>query len=131
MAELRQHVIEEIGDADGVLIVNGCAFPKKGNASCGVTRRWCGRLGVFLNYATEFAYAPLDRPLYLPKDWAEDAERREQCHVPQTLVFQERWRIGLDLLARSNDVLHRWVTADDEFGRVTAFRRELRFRREH
>lgn len=137
MAELRRHVKEEMGDADGILIVDGSGFPKKGTESCGVARQWCGRLGkiencqvgVFLSYATPHGYAPLDRQLYLPKDWAEDRERREKCHVPEAIEFQEKWRIGLDLMERSNDVPHAWVTADDEFGRVTAFRSELRFRR--
>lgn len=138
MAELRRHASEEIGEIDGIFIIDGSAFPKKGTASCGVDRQWCGRLGkidncqvgVFLNYATEHGYAPLDRQLYLTKEWAADEERREKCHVPETIVFQEKWRIGLDLLQRSSDVPHAWVTADDEFGRVTAFRSELRFRRE-
>lgn len=139
MAELRRHASEEIGDADGIIVVDGSAFAKKGTESCGVARQWCGRLGkiencqvgVFLNYVTEHGYVPLDRQLYLTKEWADDAERREKCHVPETIVFQEKWRIGLDLLERSKDVPHRWVTADDEFGRVIAFRNGLRIRREN
>ncbi len=58
--ELREHVAQEIGAADGVLIVDSSGFAKKGNSSCGVERQWCGRLGkldncqvgVFLAYAT-------------------------------------------------------------------------------
>lgn len=138
MAELRRHASEEIGDPDGVFAVDGSGFPKKGTESCGVARQWCGRLGkvencqvgVFLNYVTEHGYAPLDRQLYLTQEWAEDEERRDKCHVPETIVFQEKWRIALDLIERSQDVPHRWVVGDDEFGRVTAFRSELRFRRE-
>jgi SRSO17 transposase len=45
MAELRRHVAAELADPDGVLVVDGSGFPKKGTASCGVTRQWCGRLG--------------------------------------------------------------------------------------
>jgi SRSO17 transposase len=138
MAEVRRHVSEEIGAVDGVFAVDGSAFAKKGNESCGVARQWCGRLGkiencqvgVFLHYVTELGAAPLDRQLYLPKEWVEDDERREKCHVPERITFQEKWRIALDLIERSQDVPHRWVVADDEFGRVSAFRAELRFRRE-
>jgi len=109
MAELRQHVCETLADPDGVLVLDPSSFPKKGEASCGAARQWCGRLGkiencqggVFLAYGTAKGYAPLDRQLYLPKEWAEDAERREETHVPETAPFQERWRIGLDLLDRS------------------------------
>ena len=58
-------------------------------------------MGVFLAYVTAKGYAPLDRQLYLPKEWAEDAQRRQEKHVPETVHFQERWRIGLDLQDRS------------------------------
>jgi SRSO17 transposase len=138
MAEVRRHVDEELGDASGVLVVDGSAFPKKGTESCGVDRQWCGRLGklencqvgVFVGYAGRDGHAPLDRRLYLTEDWANDRQRRQKCHVPVEVVFQEKWRIGLDLLDRCRDVQHGWIAADDEFGRVTAFRQALRQRRE-
>jgi SRSO17 transposase len=38
MAELRQHVAEELADADAVLVLDPSGFPKKGTASCGVAR---------------------------------------------------------------------------------------------
>src|SRR5437588_7778968 len=137
MAELRRHVGEVLADPDAVLVLDGSGFPKKGTASCGVGRQWCGRLGkvdncqvgVFLIYAAAGGHAPLDRRLYLPPDWAADRQRREQCHVPKDVTFQEPWRIGLELLARSGpDLPHAWVAADDEFGRVTDFRAQLRLR---
>jgi SRSO17 transposase len=139
MAELRGHVAEELGDPDGIIIVDGSGFPKKGTASCGVARQWCGRLGkvdncqvgVFLAYAAKGGHGPLDRRLYLTEDWAGDRKRRQQTHVPKEVVFQEKWRIALDLLDRSGpEVPHGWVAGDDEFGRVTAFRAALRNRRE-
>jgi SRSO17 transposase len=138
MAELRRHVRAELADPEGVLVLDPSGFPKKGTASCGVARQWCGRLGkvdncqvgVFLAYVSARGYAPLDRQLYLPEDWAADPKRRRQCHVPEGVAFQESWRIGLDLLDRSGaDVPFGWVAGDDEFGRVTAFRAALRQRR--
>ena len=91
MAELRRHVAETRADPNAVLVVDGSGFAKKGNASCGVARQWCGRLGkvencqvgVFLAYVTAEGYAPLDRRLYLPDTWAEDSGRREETHVPK------------------------------------------------
>jgi SRSO17 transposase len=69
--------------------------------------------------------------LYLPKDWAADKARRVKCHVPASVRFQESWRIGLDMIeAHRRQVPHRWVVADDEFGRVGAFRAGLRKRKE-
>ncbi|MGH8402457.1 MAG: IS701 family transposase [Gammaproteobacteria bacterium] len=139
MAELRRHVKEELGDEQAVLVIDPSGFAKKGNESCGVKRQWCGRLGkvencqigVFLCYAAPGGHAPLDRQLYLPEDWAGDPERREKCHVPQDVVFQEKWRIGLGMLDRCRGELpHGWVGGDDEMGRCSEFRAALRQRNE-
>jgi SRSO17 transposase len=139
MDELRQHVREELAEPDGVVVIDPSAFPKKGTESCGVARQWCGRLGkvdncqvgVFLAYAAQAGYAPLDRRLYLPKDWADDAARREKCHVPSDVKFQEKWQIALELLDRSLPGLaHGWITGDDELGRPAEFRAALRLRKE-
>jgi len=138
-AELRCHVAEKLGDDQAVLILDPSTFPKKGTESCGVQRQWCGRLGkiencqagVFVVYAAARGQALVDRRLYLPKEWAADGKRRDKCHVPEDVDFQEKWRMGLDLLERSSLHLpHAWVAADDEFGRVTEFRAELRYRHE-
>src|SRR5436305_8340422 len=139
MAELRTHVREQLAEPDGVVVIDPSAFPKKGTESCGVARQWCGRLGkvdncqvgVFLAYAATTGYAPLDRRLYLPEDWADNLVRRQKCHVPPEVEFQEKWPIALDLLDRSLPGLsHGWITGDDEFGRPSAFRAALRDRRE-
>ena len=137
MGELRGHVREELANPDGVVVIDPSAFPKKGTESCGVARQWCGRLGkvdncqvgVFLAYATTAGYAPLDRRLYLPEDWAGDEARREKCHVPPGVEFREKWQIALDLLDRSLPGLaHGWIVGDDEFGRASEFRAALRLR---
>jgi SRSO17 transposase len=139
MAELRAHVGETMAAPDGVVLIDGSAFPKKGAESCGVARQWCGRLGkvdncqvgVFLAYAAAGGYAPLDRRLYLPEEWAGDEARRQKCHVPPEVAFREKWQIALDLLDRSLPGLaHGWVAGDDEFGRASEFRAALRQRKE-
>ncbi|HKB42727.1 MAG TPA: IS701 family transposase [Gemmataceae bacterium] len=138
LAELRRHVAEELADPDAVLVVGPSGFPKKGTASCGVDRQWCGRLGkvencqvgVFLAYVSADNYALVDRQLYLPRAWAEDRRRRRRTHVPKGVVFQESWRIGLAPIDRSGPALpFAWVAGDDEFGRAAAFRAGLRRRR--
>ncbi|MBI1188264.1 MAG: IS701 family transposase [Alphaproteobacteria bacterium] len=135
MAELRRHVAEELADERAVLVLDATTFPKSGDDSCGVGRQWCGRLGkqencqrgIFLAYAARGGYAPLDRQLYLPKDWADDPTRRTKTHVPEAIVFREGWRIAADLIRRCGpDLPHRWVTGDDEFGRPAQFRAWLR-----
>ncbi len=95
MRELRDHVREELAEPDGVVVIDPSAFPKKGTESCGVARQWCGRLGkldngqvgVFLAYAATTGYAPLDRRLYLPEDWADDEERRARATSPRRSSF--------------------------------------------
>jgi SRSO17 transposase len=135
MAELRRHAREELADPHALLILDPSGFPKSGTESCGVARQWCGRLGkqdncqlgVFLAYAAPGGYAPLDRRLYLPKDWAADPDRRTKAHIPEEVKFQEAWRIAIDLLQRCRQELpHAWVTGDDEMGRPALFRAWLR-----
>jgi SRSO17 transposase len=138
LGELRAHAREEIGHPEAVWVLDGSGFPKKGDDSCGVARQWCGRLGkvdncqlgVFLAYVAPRGGALLEGRLYLPQEWAADPKRRQRCHVPRDIRFQESWRIALDLLdgARA-DLPGRWVTGDDEFGRCTELRAALRQRR--
>jgi SRSO17 transposase len=139
MAELRTHVREGLAEPEGVVVIDPSGFPKKGTQSCGVDRQWCGglgkvdncQIGVFLAYAAKAGYAPLDRRLYLPEDWANDGARREKCHVPPEVRFQETWRIALELLDRSLPGLpHGWIVGDDELGRAAEFRAGLRQRSE-
>jgi SRSO17 transposase len=100
-----------------------------------VARQWCGRLGkkencqigVFLAYTSAKGHAPLDRRLYLPQEWVDDPDRREQCHVPEDVTYRKTWEIAHDLLRRCGpEVPHRWVVGDDEFGRASEFRAALR-----
>src|SRR5207245_916254 len=49
MAELRVHVREELAEPEGVVVIDGSTFLKKGTESCGVQRQWCGRLGTTEN----------------------------------------------------------------------------------
>jgi SRSO17 transposase len=135
MAELRRDVRETLGHEQAILVLDPSGFPKSGTESCGVARQWCGRLGkqgncqlgVFLIYAAPGGYAPLDRRLYLPKEWAHDPERRAKAHIPEEVAFQESWRIAVALLERCRkDLPHGWVTGDDELGRPAAFRGWLR-----
>ena len=139
IGEVRRHVAEEFCDPQASFVLDGSAFPKKGTASCGVARQWCGRLGkldncqvgVFLSAVSAGRVGPLGRRLYLPKAWASDTARRRQCHVPRNIRFAEKWQLGLKLIAEARNVPHGWIVADDEFGRVSEFRAKLRSRGEH
>jgi SRSO17 transposase len=67
-----QEVDGDLGEDDGVLILDGSDFPTQGEASVGVKRQYGGELGkrangqagVFLGYASRKGYTLLDRRLY-------------------------------------------------------------------
>lgn len=129
--EHQRHVSETLGSRDGVLVFDGSGFPKQGKHSVGVARQWCGNLGkedncqvgIFLAYASEKGHTLLDRRLYLPRAWAEDRERRIECHVPDIISFKTNWELAWEMYleARRQGVPHSWVTGDEDFGKVHAF----------
>lgn len=132
---LRDYVTAALGDPAGVLVVDETGFLKQGTKSVGVKRQYSGtagriencQIGVFLGYASPRGRAGLDRALYLPQEWAEDAERRREAGVPQQVTFQTKPQLALAMLRRA---LHggmpaAWVTADAVYGGDGAFRRAL------
>ena len=91
--QVREEVLPAMQNQGPVVawIVDDTGFPKKGKHSVGVTRQDCGQVGkqencriaVSLSVATWNASLPIAYRLYLPKDWAEDSERREKAEVPE------------------------------------------------
>src|SRR5947208_1121942 len=76
-------------------------------------------------------HALIDVRLYLPKEWARDRRRRKVAGVPKGVRFRTRHQLALDMLAEWGDLLpHAWVAGDDEMGRCSRFRAELREREE-
>jgi SRSO17 transposase len=125
---------ETLGEEDGVGIVDGSGFPKKGKHSVGVARQWCGQLGkvencqegVFAAYASRQGYTLLDRRLYLPAEWfdEEHRERWEKCGIPDDTVFKTEPELAIEMLraVKAEGTLRmRWVTCDETFGRNPAF----------
>jgi SRSO17 transposase len=135
-AILRRHwqeVETDLGDADGVLTLDGSDFPKQGSESVGVKRQYCGEVGkrancqagVFLGYASVQGYTLLDRRLYLPQEWVEEAEyaeRREACGVPSNITFATKPMLGwamIQAVHTAGSLRCRWVACDESFGRDT------------
>jgi SRSO17 transposase len=132
-------VAERLGEPDGIIAFDPSSFPKRGTHSVGVKRQWCGhrgkvdncQVGVFMGYVSRHDHTLLDFRLSLPEDWARDAPRRQACHVPLEVRYQTRQEQCLEMLdAWGEQVPHGWVTGDDELGRHTWFRGELRARGE-
>ena len=69
--------------------------------------------------------------LYLPKEWAKDRGRRKEAGVPEEIRFRTRHELALEMLDEQGSLLpHVWVAGDDEMGRSSGFRRDLRGRGE-
>ena len=109
-----------------MLVVDETGFLKKGTKSVGVQRQYSGtagriencQIGVFLAYASAKGRTFLDRELYLPKEWAADAARREEAAVPETVAFHTKPQLARAMLERAlaAGVPAAWVTGDEVYG---------------
>lgn len=132
---VRERVRRRHGHDNAIAVVDETSFVKAGHKTAGVKRQYCGASGkvdncvvsVHLGYVAGDFHAPLDADLYLPEDWAGDAERRREAGIPASVEYRPKWRIALDLISRSREegVALRWVTADETYGRVGEFRDTL------
>jgi SRSO17 transposase len=139
LAELARQVGAELGEPDAVPVIDPSAFAKKGDSSVGVQRQWCGRLGklencqvgVYLAYVSRREHALVDTRLSLPREWTRKRKRMSKAGVPSGVEFRTRHELALDMLDEHGPALpHGWVPGDDELGRCSWFRRELRGRGE-
>jgi SRSO17 transposase len=133
LAEHRRLVDETLGEADGVLIVDESAVPKRGAHSAGAARQWCGargkqencQVGVFLGYASRQGYTLLDRRLYLPKEWfdADHRARWEACRIPDETPMASKAELAGQMVeaAVAGGLRARWLTCDEWYGRDSAF----------
>lgn len=113
-------------EGDGVLIVDDTGFEKKGHHSVGVAPQYTGTVGKITNcqvtvnchYAERTLAWPVATRLYLPAEWAHDADRRQRAHVPSEIEFHTKAEIALALLdeARACQVEHACVTGDADYG---------------
>ncbi|HXM43816.1 MAG TPA: IS701 family transposase [Bryobacteraceae bacterium] len=132
--EVRNHVLPAMQKQGLVVawIADDTGFPKKGKHSVGVTRQYCGQVGkqencrvaVSLSVATWNSSLPIAYRLYLPKEWAADAERREKTEVPEEMEFQTKPDMALDQIraAVAAEVVRGVVLADAAYGANTEFR---------
>ena len=133
--ELVRQVAASIGRADGVLVIDPSGVLKQGKASVGVARQWCGRagkvdncqVGVYMAYVSRDEQALVDARLYLPKEWTKDKRRCRQAGIPREIKFRTRHELAIEMIRNHRAMLpHTWVTGDDEMGRNSGFRDELR-----
>src|ERR1700685_807286 len=93
--DVREYVVEQLGNRDGVLIADDTGFLKKGTGSAGVQRQYSGTAGrtenrqggVFSAYPSAQGHARIDGELYLPQSWSEDRDRRQAAGIPDEVEF--------------------------------------------
>lgn len=116
-------------------IVDDTGFPKRGKHSVGVVRQYCGQTGkrdncrvaVSLSIANACGSLPIDYQLYLPREWAEDPERRAKCSVPDDVVFETKPALAMNQIEAALSAGYRRgvVLADAAYGGDTAWRERL------
>jgi len=112
-------------------IVDESGHPKKGRHTAAVHHQYCGNTGkqdncvisVHVSYVAGTFQCILDSALYLPQQWAEDPERREQVHIPDDVAYRKKTTIALDQIRRAlgNGIrvaawtFDEWYARDGEF----------------
>jgi SRSO17 transposase len=129
-----EDVDRELGEADGVLTVDGSDFRNQGQEAVGVKRQYCGDVGQRANghaggywgYAGRQGSTLLDRRLYVPQAWvadAADAQRRRRGQVPTALTFKTKPLLGWEMreaVPQAGSLRGRGVTCDAAVGRDTS-----------
>lgn len=124
-----ERVATELSGPEAMFTLDSSENAKKGKESVGVSHQYCGNTGkldncqsgVFLGYAADNGYALLNGRLYAPEKWftSEYEQRKTECAIPDTIQFQTKLEISLDLLKNEriqNRFDGKWVGADAFFG---------------
>ncbi|MFG2915968.1 IS701 family transposase [Kitasatospora sp. NPDC048298] len=124
--DVRDFVVDHLGDENAVLVVDETGDLKKGTASVGVQRQHTGTAGriensqvaVYLVYATSAGHAAIDRRLYVPRSWTQDPDRCRAAGIPDDLRFATKPALATEMIGQALDagVPARWVTGDEVYG---------------
>ena len=133
LEDTQDYVVEHFGDREAVLAIHEVGFPKKGDQSVGVQRQPIGdkvencQVGIFLGYMSPKGCALIDRALYLPESWANDAARRKKTGVPEGVPFKTKPKLAREMLdhALGRGIPAAWVTGDEVYGLDIQFRHFL------
>src|SRR2546430_1263200 len=133
--DVRAYVVEHLGSADAVLVVDETGDVKKGAASAGVQRQYSGTAGrvencqvaVFLSYASRRGHALIDRELYLPRSWTCDKARCAAAGIPEGTAFATKPKLARAMIGRALDAgtPAAWITGDEVYGADPGLRADL------
>src|SRR6266542_1960947 len=108
--DARTYVLEHLQDPRAVLVLDETGFRKKGTRSVRVQRQYSGTAGRmesrqlssvgFLAYASSQGRTFIDRELYLPKAWADDAERCREAGVPDEVTLATKPQLAQRMRAK-------------------------------
>lgn len=123
---LQQFIIERFGEPEAIGVLDETGIPKKGNASVGVAKQYCGAIGkiercqvaTLLTYSTARGHVFLDRRLFLPEEWCDDADRRTHAKIPKEVSCQTKPEQAGEMLehAWQMGVPMQWVAGDTVYG---------------
>ncbi len=137
LSAVAERVLPKLTDSDAAVhwIVDDTGFPKKGRHSVGVARQYCGQTGkqdncrvaVSLSIASDRGSLPVGYRLYLPREWAEDAERRAKTGVPEDMMFRTKPQLAMAQIEAALSAGHPRgvVLADAAYGDETGWRERL------
>jgi SRSO17 transposase len=130
--DVREYVVEHLGEPDGVLITDETGFVKKGRRSAGIQRQYSGtagrtencQIGTFLCYASTKGRALVDRELYVPVSWTDDRPRCRAAAIPDDVEFVTKPQQARMMLERAiaAGVPFAWFTADELYGQNPGLR---------
>lgn len=133
--DLRDYVVEHLGEQDGVLVIDETGDVKKGSATVGVQRQYTGTAGriensqvaVYLVYAGARGHTFIDRELYLPRSWADDQGRRVTAGVPDEVEFATKPALAQAMIDAALDAGTpcSWVAGDEVYGNAPQLRADL------
>lgn len=133
--DLRGYVVDRLGSAGAVLVVDETGDLKKGTRTVGVQRQYTGTAGridnaqvaVYLAYATDRGHAFIDRALYLPRSWTRDPARCQAAGVPEGTGFATKPALARRMLTAAFDagVQAGWVAGDEVYGNDPTLRADL------
>jgi SRSO17 transposase len=136
--DVRDYLVEHLGDPGAVLVVDETGDLKKGTTTVGVQRQYSGTAGrienaqvaVYLVYASQVGHAVIDRELYLPRSWTNDPDRLQAAGVPDEVGFATKPALATTMILRALDagVPAAWVAGDEVYGANPGLRAALEAR---
>jgi SRSO17 transposase len=134
-ADLREFVVDHLGEADAVLVIDETGDLKKGNRTVGVQRQYTGTAGrvenaqvaVYLTYTARAGHAMIDRELYVPRSWTDDPDRCAAAGIPTEVEFATKPALAAAMITRAieAEVPAGWATGDEVYGADPALRAQI------